>query len=144
MVKSKKTLLLLHLIFQIISSHFLVINRIISKSLKHMIKILSTVMITCMFLFLSDLQAQDTIRTLENKSINDTLVYTIYGMDCPGCQQALEKQINKIPSVSYSKADWLNQELRIVLKQDSVINEKELNRRIKKANFTPGKKSENK
>jgi copper chaperone CopZ len=70
----------------------------------------------------------------------DTVIYKIYGMDCPGCQGALEKQINKLSCVSSAKANWLNQEIMIVVKKDSVLNEDELFKRIKKANFTPGKK----
>ena len=70
----------------------------------------------------------------------DTLVYKVFGMDCPGCHSALEKQVNKLNAVDSSAADWLNQEILIITKRDSVLNEKELFEMIKKANFTPGKK----
>ena len=75
---------------------------------------------------------------------SDTLTYTIYGMDCPGCEGGLEKQVNKIPSIKYSKANWVNQELLIVLKPDSILNQEELERRVKKANFTLITEQENK
>lgn len=82
-------------------------------------------------------QAQNNIK---NESIihnqADTLKYTIYGMDCPGCEGGLEKQVNKIPAIGFSKADWVNQELRIVLLKDSTLTIKELEKRVKKANFT--------
>ena len=68
--------------------------------------------------------------------LSDTLTFTVYGMDCPGCEGGLEKQVNKIPSVQYSNADWVKQELKIVLAQDSVINMTALEKRVKKANFT--------
>ena len=67
---------------------------------------------------------------------SDTLTFTIYGMDCPGCEGGLEKQVNKIPSIKYSNADWVKQELKIVLVQDSTLNLKALEKRVKKANFT--------
>lgn len=66
----------------------------------------------------------------------DTLVYTVYGMDCPGCEGSLEKQVNKIESIRFSEANWLKQELKIVLVKDSALNESELEKRVKKANFT--------
>jgi copper chaperone CopZ len=67
---------------------------------------------------------------------SDTLNFTVYGMDCPGCEGGLEKQVNKIPAVQYCKANWVKQELNIVVKQDSSLNIAELEKRVKKANFT--------
>lgn len=69
-------------------------------------------------------------------SQSDTLIFTVYGMDCPGCEGGLEKQVNKISAIKYSKASWIKQELRIVVWQDSVLNAVELENRVKKANFT--------
>ncbi len=69
---------------------------------------------------------------------SDTLTYTVYGMDCPACAGGLEKQVDKIPSVVFSEADWYKQELKIVLKQDAVLSMGELEKRVKKANFTLG------
>ncbi|MCF8226321.1 MAG: cation transporter [Bacteroidales bacterium] len=66
----------------------------------------------------------------------DTLTFTVYGMDCPGCEGGLEKQVNKIPAIEYSQASWVNQELKIVVKPDSSLDTDELERRVKKANFT--------
>ncbi len=86
----------------------------------------------------------DSIMYNQNNILTDTLKYTIYGMDCPGCEGGLEKQVNKIPAIRFSKADWVNQELRIVLVKDSTLNIKELEKRVKKANFTLETKSKNK
>ena len=66
----------------------------------------------------------------------DTLIYTVYGMDCPGCAGGLEKQVNKIPAVKDSEADWVKQELRVIMKPDSVLDIGELKKRVEKANFT--------
>ena len=73
-----------------------------------------------------------------NQVVLDTLTYKVYGMDCPGCHSALEKQINKLSSVKHSKADWVKQEVRIIVNKDSIIKEDTLFERIKSANFTPG------
>lgn len=69
-------------------------------------------------------------------SKTDTLLFTVYGMDCPGCEGGLEKQLYKIPAIKYCKANWIKQELKIVLKKDSTLNIGDLDRRIRKANFT--------
>ena len=80
---------------------------------------------------------------IQKKAVPDTLVFTVYGMDCPGCEVGLEKQVNKIESIKFSDADWLKQELRIVLVQDSTLNVNELEKRVKKANFTLEKEEKN-
>lgn len=84
----------------------------------------------------SQTNAKEVAQQNEYKSQSDTLIFTIYGMDCPGCEGGLEKQVNKIQSVKYSKANWLKQELIVVVRQDSVLNYEELKTRVKKANFT--------
>ena len=80
----------------------------------------------------------ESIMTPADSVVRDTVAYKVFGMDCPGCNSALEKQINKLTAVDYSVADWLNQEVTIVVKRDSVLKEKELFENIEKANFTPG------
>ena len=70
----------------------------------------------------------------------DTLVYSVFGMDCPGCHSAVEKQVNKLSAVDSSSANWLNQEIMVFVKKDSVLNENDLFDKIKSANFTPGEK----
>lgn len=66
----------------------------------------------------------------------DTLVFTVYGMDCPGCAGGLEKQVNKIPAVSSSEASWVKQQLKVVVRKDSVLKREDVEFRVKKANFT--------
>lgn len=84
----------------------------------------------------SQTNSKELSQQKEYKSLSDTLSFTVFGMDCPGCEGGLEKQVNKIASVKYAKANWIKQELIIVLKQDSTLNKKELAKRVKKANFT--------
>lgn len=71
---------------------------------------------------------------------NTVLCYEVFGMDCPGCQSALEKQLYKIEEVTDAKASWKKKEVIITLKPGTSIKEEEIITRIKKANFTPGKK----
>jgi copper chaperone CopZ len=82
----------------------------------------------------------ESLLSPEHSVAGDTLVYEVFGMDCPGCHGALEKQVNKLNGVDASSANWLNQEIMIVVKKDSVLKEEELFEKIKKANFTPGVK----
>ena len=111
---------------------------------------MKTMIILFAVLFLSPaLEAQndvglDSVSQIKQNIQSDTLVFTVYGMDCPGCEGGLEKQINKIQFVQFSKADWVKQELRIVLAKNSILNMGELEKRVKKANFTLEKKSLNK
>jgi len=74
----------------------------------------------------------------DSKVVLDTLTYKVYGMDCPGCHSAVEKQINNLNVVEFSEANWVDQEVTIVLKRDSVLIEKDLFKKINNANFTPG------
>ena len=80
---------------------------------------------------------------IRNNAQPDTLVFSVYGMDCPGCEVGLEKQVNKIESIRFSDANWRKQELKIVLVRDSSLNASELEMRVKKANFTLEKELKN-
>lgn len=76
----------------------------------------------------------DTLKS--TTSVKDTLSYTIYGMDCPGCEGGLEKQVNKLSFVKWSKSNWLTQKLFVVVKKDSVLNMEKLKAAVSNANFT--------
>lgn len=75
--------------------------------------------------------------TAQSKKI---VTYTVYGMDCPGCQGALEKQINKISWVTNSEANWIKQEVKVEVTNDSLLVDEEIYKKIRKANFTPVEK----
>ncbi len=81
-------------------------------------------------------QTETIIQKSNSGYQSDTITFTVYGMDCPGCEGGLEKQVNKIPYIKYSKANWVNQELKVVVEKDSIINIDELEKRVNKANFT--------
>lgn len=106
--------------------------------------------IAAILLFVQAAQANITGIFVERKfhALQDTVKqinivrYEVYGMDCPGCQSALEKQVEKIDGVANAKASWKDKEVVVTLKPGAQVKEEEIIERIKKANFTPGKKTE--
>jgi len=70
----------------------------------------------------------------------NVVCYEVFGMDCPGCQSALEKQVKKIDGVVDAKASFKEKQVVIEMKPGATVSEEEIEKRIKKANFTPGKK----
>lgn len=78
-----------------------------------------------------------TIDSLPNHHI---VGYKVYGMDCPGCHSAIEKQLLKIDGVLKVTASWKKQEVIITVDSGKTVSEKQIFERIKKANFTPGEK----
>ena len=110
------------------------------------ISILAAMLLVLMISNTANAQNQTLDRSdiqIRNNAQPDTLVFSVYGMDCPGCEVGLEKQVNKIESIRFSDANWMKQELRIVLVQDSSLNASELEKRVKKANFTLEKELKN-
>lgn len=71
---------------------------------------------------------------------NNVVCYEVFGMDCPGCQSALEKQVKKIDGVANAKASFQEKQVIIEMKPGAKVLEEEIKERIEKANFTPGKK----
>ncbi len=67
-------------------------------------------------------------------------IYEVFGMDCPGCHSAVEKQVNKIPSVAQAHANWEAKKLTIVIKDNAEFKEEDVLDAIRRANFTPGKR----
>jgi len=76
-----------------------------------------------------------------SESPKDTLTFAVYGMDCPGCEGSLEKQVGKIDAIKNTKANWVDQKLKIILYPDSSLTIDLLEKRVKKANFTLDKKA---
>lgn len=86
--------------------------------------------------------SQNTEVRIQADSIaqKDSVLYEVFGMDCPGCQSALEKQLKKIDGVADASASWKKKEVVIRLKPGTAVKEEEIFDRIERANFTPGKK----
>jgi len=71
---------------------------------------------------------------------SESQVYEVFGMDCPGCQGAVEKLVKKIPAVQDAKADWQKKELAVTIRPGSELDDEDIYDAIKRANFTPGKR----
>jgi copper chaperone CopZ len=71
---------------------------------------------------------------------NKVVCYEVFGMDCPGCQSALEKQVKKIDGVANAQASFKEKQVVIELKPGAEVSDEEIEKRIQKANFTPGEK----
>ena len=67
-------------------------------------------------------------------------VYEVFGMDCPGCQGAVEKLVKKIPTVQDAKANWQKKELVVSVRPGSELDDKDIYDATRRANFTPGKR----
>lgn len=91
-------------------------------------------------LFAGSSQNQEDRIQADSLIQKDSVSYEVFGMDCPGCQSALEKQVKKIDGVADASASWKKKEVVIRLKPDSSVKEEDIFDRIEKANFTPGKK----
>lgn len=67
---------------------------------------------------------------------NSVVCYEVFGMDCLGCQSALEKQVKKIDGVADAKASFKEKYVVIDLKPGAKVSDEEIEKHIKKANFT--------
>lgn len=68
-------------------------------------------------------------------------IFEVFGMDCPGCHGGVEKLVNKLPGVVASQANWEKQTLAVKLKEGSGLTDEDIHDAIKRANFTPGKRT---
>ncbi|MBW6533468.1 MAG: cation transporter [Mariniphaga sp.] len=93
-------------------------------------------------LFAGNSQNPEVRIQVDSIAQKDSVSYEVFGMDCPGCQSALEKQLKKIDGVADAKASFKEKQVVIELKPDAKVSDEEIEKRIKKANFTPGKKIE--
>mgnify|MGYP000949762179 CR=1 FL=1 len=91
-------------------------------------------------LFSQTVESQKSLIQKDSVIKTASLRYEVFGMDCPGCESAIEKQLNKIVGIEKVSASWENQEVKIWISKDANVNEETILKHIKKANFTPGKK----
>lgn len=115
------------------------------KRLKYSFQILFIILIFGIGINVETIAGENPNQNIQLKkdTLNTNMVcYEVFGMDCPGCQSALEKQIKKIDGVAEAKASYKEKEVLITLKPDAQVKEEEILNRIKKANFTPGERKE--
>lgn len=66
--------------------------------------------------------------------------YEVFGMDCPGCHQGLEKLVKKIPSVEEAEANWKKKRMTVTIRPGEECNDEDIYDAVKRANFTVGKR----
>lgn len=66
--------------------------------------------------------------------------YEVFGMDCPGCHQGLEKLVKKIPSVQEAEANWKKKRLIVTIRPGESLSDEDIDDAVKRANFTIGKR----
>jgi copper chaperone CopZ len=67
-------------------------------------------------------------------------VYEVFGMDCPGCHGGIEKLVKFIPAVEKAEANWKKKQLVVTVKPGHKLDDQDVIKAIKEANFTPGKR----
>jgi copper chaperone CopZ len=67
-------------------------------------------------------------------------MYEVFGMDCPGCQGALEKLVKKIPAIQQAEANWQKKQLVVSVREGAELSDEDIHDAIRRANFTAGKR----
>ncbi len=70
----------------------------------------------------------------------ETRVFEVFGMDCPGCHGGLEKLIDAIPGVAGSRAAWEEKTVTVIVEEGADVADADVLAAIRKANFTPGER----
>jgi len=77
----------------------------------------------------------------EDTSANyETIIYEVFGMDCPGCESGLCNLIDKIEAVQSSEASWRDKRLIVKVKSGQTLSDEDIFKAIRDANFTAGKR----
>jgi hypothetical protein len=71
---------------------------------------------------------------------DDTRVYEVFGMNCPGCHGGLEKLAEKIPTVQQATADWKAQQLAVTVRQGADLDDEDIYDAIRRADLTAGER----
>ena len=87
---------------------------------------------------------QSTDSSAEKTSVasQETRVYEVFGMDCPGCHGGLEKLVEKLDPVQDAQADWQTKQVTVCVKAGTVLDDEAVYDAMRRANFTPGKRLE--
>ena len=85
------------------------------------------------------LQTKSNIPDVWHQS-GEIRIYEVFGMDCPGCHEGLEKQILQIEGVQGAKADWTLKQVTIWVSGESTVADYSIHQAIQRANFTPGER----
>jgi copper chaperone CopZ len=94
----------------------------------------------CLSAFLISCASKNTKPVIDSNENTEIRTYKVFGMDCPGCQSALEKLINKIPGVLDSEANWKEKQVIVRIQKGAEVNDDDIFDAIQRANFTPGER----
>ncbi|MHC4061453.1 MAG: cation transporter [Planctomycetota bacterium] len=71
---------------------------------------------------------------------SETRIYEVFGMNCPGCHEGVEKLVKRLPGVIDAQANWKEKRITIRVKSNAELKDEDVFSAIKRANFTPGKR----
>ena len=63
-------------------------------------------------------------------------VYTVFGMDCPGCHGGLEKNLKKIDGVIDASANWQKKTVTVMMRDGVQVDPAEIEKAVKDSNFS--------
>jgi copper chaperone CopZ len=91
--------------------------------------------------FFSSCHSEIAKPALESTEEIEIRIYEVFGMDCPGCQGAVQKLVNKIPGVLDSEANWKKKQIVVRIWGGEEVSDETIFDAIRRANFTPGKRT---
>ena len=71
---------------------------------------------------------------------SETRVYEVFGMDCPGCHEGMEKLVKKIPAIQQAEASWEKKQLLVVIRPGTELKDEDIHDAVRRSNFTLGKR----
>jgi copper chaperone CopZ len=98
------------------------------------------IILICLTAFLISCASEGKKPVLDSSDNIETRTYQVFGMDCPGCQSALEKLVNKIPGVLDCEANWKEKQILVRIQKGAEVSDDDIFDAIQRANFTPGKR----
>ena len=100
----------------------------------------SVIVLILLTAFFASCASKNTDPVLESNDNIEIRTYQVFGMDCPGCQSAVEKLVNKIPGVLDSEANWKEKQIIVRIQKGTDVTDDDILDAIHRANFTPGKR----
>jgi copper chaperone CopZ len=98
------------------------------------------IILICLTAFFISCASEGTKPVLESSDNTETRTYQVFGMDCPGCQSAVEKLVKKIPGVLGCEANWKEKRILVRIQKGAEVSDNDIFDAIQRANFTPGKR----
>ncbi len=71
---------------------------------------------------------------------DETRIYEIFGMDCPGCHGGVENLVREVDGVVDAEASWQDKRLKVMVAVGADPSDDAIGDAIARANFTLGKR----